>query len=226
MKKHLLMIIWIICGVAPAAICLAERSYVTDDLQITLRTGPSTGNKIISMLTSNQSVEVIKTEGEWSYVRVPRRGDNDREGWVLSRYLSTRLPWPLKAVSLEKENNVLKEKLGRVEQELGELFRERGALSTNLKKNEAALNRLTSEHQTLKKGSQDYLKLKRKYEITGDALKSARTDIQRLNQENQELRSSQVNRWFATGALVLLCGLLIGLLVGRQQIKRQSTLYQ
>ena len=42
-----------------------------------------------------------------------------------------------------------------------------------------------------------------------------------LGEENQSLRSSERNKWFAIGALVLLCGLVFGMIVGRQQKKRR-----
>jgi len=42
--------------------------------------------------------------------------------------------------------------------------------------------------------------------------------------ENEKFRSSQRTKWFGTGALVLLCGLMIGIVIGRQQ-KRKSSLY-
>jgi SH3 domain protein len=42
--------------------------------------------------------------------------------------------------------------------------------------------------------------------------------------KNEKFRSSQRTKWFGTGALVLLCGLMIGLVIGRQQ-KRKSSLY-
>jgi len=42
--------------------------------------------------------------------------------------------------------------------------------------------------------------------------------------KNEKFRSSHRTKWFATGALVLLCGLMIGLVIGRQQ-KRKSSFY-
>ena len=45
--------------------------------------------------------------------------------------------------------------------------------------------------------------------------------LQTLTKENESLRSSQRNKWFASGALVLFCGLIIG----RQQKERRSSLY-
>lgn len=62
-------------------------------------------------------------------------------------------------------------------------------------------------------------------EATRHALEGAQKELQRLAEENQKLRSSQKNYSFAMGALVLLFGLMIGLLIGRQQKKRRSSLY-
>jgi SH3 domain protein len=68
----------------------ANRAYVTDSFEITLRTGPGNENKIIAMLFPGRPLDVLSTQGEWSRVRVL---DSDKEGWVMTRYLVTRLPW-------------------------------------------------------------------------------------------------------------------------------------
>lgn len=52
-------------------------------------------------------------------------------------------------------------------------------------------------------------------------LSVARNELSRAIQENETMRTSQLTKWFLSGALVLLCGLLIGVLVGRQQNKRR-----
>lgn len=41
-------------------------------------------------------------------------------------------------------------------------------------------------------------------------------DVQRLTEENQQVKSSQQYKWFTSGALVLLCGLILGLVIGRK----------
>lgn len=49
--------------------------------------------------------------------------------------------------------------------------------------------------------------------------------VQELTQENKSLRSSQTNKRFATGAFVLFCGLICGLVVGKQQKKPKALYY-
>jgi len=165
----------------------ATKAYVTDSFKVTLRTGASIENRVIAMLSSGQPVEVLDSHGDWSHVRLLGRGASDKEGWMLSRFLVTRLPWETEAGSLREENIRLKERLVRIERKLREAVDREGAIRP--------------------------------------ALEAAQKDIQRLTEENERRRSSERNKWFAMGALVLLCGLMIGLVIGRGQKKRRSTLY-
>jgi SH3 domain protein len=56
--------------------------------------------------------------------------------------------------------------------------------------------------------------LKKKHDV-------AQREVQRLSEENEILKSSQRNKWFTTGGLVLLSGLLVGLLVGKPPKRRR-----
>jgi len=51
--------------------------------------------------------------------------------------------------------------------------------------------------------------------------KAVKEKSQRLSEENEILKSSQRNKWFTTGGLVMFSGLLVGLLVGKQPQKRR-----
>ena len=53
---------------------------------------------------------------------------------------------------------------------------------------------------------------------------SSQKTMQMLTKENENLRFSQKNRWFLSGGLVLLCGLISGMIVGRQQKKQRLSL--
>jgi len=200
----------------------AAKAYVTDSFEVTLRTGPSNENKIIDMPRSGQPVEVIESEGDWSHVRLLEPGENIVEGWLLSRYLVTRLPWKTQATTLKRENAWLKEELARVENKLNEAASSKKGLKQELRSNVWALRKLKKEHEELEQGSSEYLKLKAEYEETRSLLEASQKSVQALSKENERLSSSKRNIWFATGALVLLLGLLIGTLVGRQQKKRRS----
>lgn len=220
MKRRILILMflsWAVFGTGHPS--WAARAYVTDVFEITLRTGPSLENKIISMLSSGQALEVLESRGDWNFVRL---SDSSKEGWVLARYLITRLPWSMQAKSLKEENSALQAKLAQTENALGETQRKREELASELNKKSKALEEIQSKYDLLKQGAEGFLKLKRANEMNETALKSARVELEKAELEADQLRSSQMNRWFATGALVLLCGLLLGIMVGRQQKKRKS----
>ena len=68
-----------------AATAVGQTLYVSDQLVITVRTGPSTENSIITNLVSGDVVEVLQANAETGYTRV--RIQSGVEGWVLGRYL-------------------------------------------------------------------------------------------------------------------------------------------
>jgi len=55
------------------------------------------------------------------------------------------------------------------------------------------------------------------------SVNTMRKTVQRLTEENQRLKSSQRYRWFAIGAIVLLFGMIIGMVIGRKN--RSRTFY-
>ena len=201
------------------------KAYVSDSFEITLRTGPSVENKIITLLRSDQPVEVLGSQDNWTHVRVLELGQDNIEGWVMSRYLITRQPWGVLARSLKNDNASLKEELLRIENEWKEGVRREKKISGELKKNRTSLNKLQKKYEDLKLGAADYLKIKAEFEAAAAELERTQKTVHRLSKENESLRTSQRNKWFGLGALVLLSGLMIGLVIGRQQKKRKSLLY-
>lgn len=95
----------------------AAKAYVTDSFRISLRRGPSIENKILKFLPSGLPVEISESQEGWSRVQLSKNGRTYMQGWVLSRYLVTRLPWKIQAESLKKETAQLKEKLTRIKKD-------------------------------------------------------------------------------------------------------------
>ncbi len=224
--KRTLLIITILGFMALAPrLSFSSTAYVTDSFKITLRSGPSTDNRILSLLPSGQALDVIETQGDWSHVRVMGKGEPAPEGWVLTRYLVQRLPWKKQAEALRSENTSLKDKLNQTQQQIVQLRQSNSELSKELLNTRRALKDVTGRFNSLKAGASEYLKLKKKYSDIKAELDKGQAIIDRLTKENNEYKYSEKKKWFALGALVLLCGLLIGIIIGRQQRKRRSYLY-
>jgi len=213
-----------------ASICLAVQSgwaakaYITDSLKITLRTGPSTQNKIIAMIASGQPVEILDSQSDWTKVQILENRVEKKEGWVLTRYLIHRMPWEKQVQRLSRENDQLKEKLPVVKAQLNESLQRIKDLEAELGKTTKNLSTMEQGYNTLKKGAAGYIELKKSHEVTRSALSKLQESAQILTEENRILRSSQKVKWFLAGALVLLFGLIIGIVIGKKQKKQRSML--
>jgi SH3 domain protein len=140
----------------------------------------------------------------------------------MSRYLVTRLPWEVQAKKLQEDSVNLNAKLNRLQKEFADESQQRQAIASELKRKTQELEALSKEYSELEKGAEGYLKLKTIHEATEKDLKAAKSELSKLTAENEALRSSEQTRWFLSGAVVLLSGLLIGGIAGRQQKKRRS----
>jgi len=221
MKRY--QILWVIA----LSLCLmnqpssAATVYVTDSLKITLRTGPGTDNKIIAILSSGERLEVLETGNDWTRVRVLGSEGEQKEGWLLSRFLIERQPWEMQARNLAKETTSLKEKLGVTEKKWRESSNRARELQEKFQKTSESLKKVQADFDSLKNESSDFLELKREYEAATSDLKTAKDAVQRLTKENEILQSSKIMEWLLAGALIFLGAWLIGLIIGRREKKRR-----
>ena len=203
----------------------AEQAYVTDNLKITFRSGPGTQHRIISMLSSGQPVDVLDSQQEWSFIRLPGSAENTAEGWVLSQYLILRPPWEMQAAALSQQNTRLKEQVQALQANLRETQRLKEQLEAKLGETSDTLGKLDKEYQELREGSAEYLKLKQTLETARSKMNRVENDFEKLNEEYKKRKYSERNVWSATGAGILVFGLLIGIVMGRREKKRKQRLY-
>jgi SH3 domain protein len=116
----------------------------------------------------------------------------------------------------------LNARLNRLQKDLSDESQQRQSLAAEVKQKTQELEALSKEYLELKNSAEGYLKLKTLHETTEANLKTTQTELSKVIAENEALKSSEQNKWFLSGALVLLCGLLIGGIAGRQQKKRRS----
>ena len=225
MKKIAVMMImglWVLISVHTS---WAEMAYVVHTSKITLRGGPSTKDKIITMLKQDSAVEILETQSGWSRVRLVGTASRNYEGWIVSSFLTREVPWKVQVEDFKTENARLKKRAENIEKEWSASSGEKELMSEKLEKAEKALKSVTTKYETLRKASGTLLALQKAHAKTLKESQEARVTLETLQKENMILKSSQRNRWFLTGAVVLLVGLIFGLVMGRQQRKRKSSYY-
>jgi SH3 domain protein len=196
----------------------AETKYVTQDLTITLRTGPGTDRKIIAFPNAGDPLEVITPGDEYSEV-MTRSG---KQGYVLTRYLTDREPPARVLARLEHQYKQVVEKYETLKQQSSNLTSNNQDLSGDLAKTRKQLEDLTAAHETLKRESKQYLELKAKYTKAVKDAAEARSKADKAEKELQQLYSSEINTGLLYGGGLIVLGFITGFIVKRP--KRRSPL--
>jgi len=193
--------------------------YITDSIHVMLRTSPGFDRKIIAMPKSGTQVEVLEEIDEWARVRLP----NEKEGWVLTRYLSPGPPSKEVIAKLKSENEALARQVKMLAEENTQLKIERNDLGKALSEQTMTAKALRKSFETLKEESSDFLALKAAYEKTSKDLAAKTKRQAELEEKLQALQHTQTLRWFMGGAAVLLVGLIVGFMARRPR-RRSSFL--
>lgn len=191
----------------------AETMYVSDVLKLTVRDGKGTSGKIIGVIQSGQTVDVLQPEDEWALVRL----DDGKEGWVLSRYLTSKITNNVKLKWLQKKHKTLTLQASTLIEENTKLKGENRQIKTDLNEAQKKAEGLRISYETLKTESADYIQLKAKYTKAVSQLDEYGKKLELLEKELTKLEFRRTIRWFLAGAGVLLLGFLVGFSTKRQR---------
>jgi SH3 domain protein len=197
----------------------AETMYVSDNLSVTVRTGQGATHKIIAIIKSGQKVEVLEKGDQWSLVRL----QNDKEGWVLTRYLINDIPKGIQLVALQTKYTDVTAQAEALIEENNRLKSDNKKLSSALAENQKAYNNLQGDYESLKADSAGFLELKSNYEKASIQLSKQTKKAKELEKQVEKLQLYQYIKWFLAGSGVLLVGFIFGFSSKRQ--RRQSSLY-
>lgn len=194
----------------------AKEMYVSDRMQITVRTGPTTDNRVIEMITSGDQVTILEeTNDGWAKVRTA----SGKEGWVLRRFLIDDVPAAMRLQELtDGQGKNLAQRLEEAKREGGEAKRLQATAETRAREAEAALQKLQTECAEVVKLRDEYGKLQEEYQ-------QQTADMEELSTEIESLRFSTNLKWFLAGGGVLFLGWLIGLAFGRRKKRWTSGMY-
>ena len=218
MKASSLILILLI---AISGLAQAETRYVSDRLEIQMRTGKGTQFKILRMLPSGTALEVLEVDQQNGYSRV--RSPGGVEGWVLSRYLMKgkaardRLAEAEKKLArLELENRKLSGSVGELQNEKGNIDQERGALSKENRK-------LSQELDAIRRTASSALAIDAENKELKSKIVAYERQAQTLKQENEGLKDRTARDWFMVGAGVIILGMIIGLIIPRIRWRKKSS---
>jgi len=184
----------------------AATQYVDDLHEITVRLGPGIKYRVIETVASGRQFETLKTQNGWTQVRL----SDNREGWVVSRYLTDNIPDSKKYETLKAKCDPLEEQIEGLKAENSTLTADNQALSQKLAQARDELAQIRTEYEELKEASADVLKLKQENEKLARQLNEKTQKIASLEAKISDAFLSEALKWFLIGAAVLLVGIVIG----------------
>ncbi|GBC63189.1 hypothetical protein DENIS_4182 [Desulfonema ishimotonii] len=203
-----------------ASVVQAGTMYVNDVIKITMRRGAGISHKVIGMLQSGQSVEVLDNSGDWTRIRLP----DGKEGWALTRFLTPKQPNELQLTALRAKHEKLTAELAVLKTENKKLRSDNRQFSGASDESRKALDELTQSYETLRTESQDYLNVKAAYEQAATQLSEQQQRADELAERLNKLEWNRNLMWFISGAGVFLIGFVMGGVNERGKRRRSSYL--
>ena len=199
---------------------MAANKYVTDEFEVTMRSGTSTSNSIVLLLKSGDEVSVLEEDLASQYSLVETR--NGKKGYVLSRYLN-ELPSAKERLSvLQQENQQQTESISTLRNEINQLRANYEDEQTDNESLKSTLLASESELGRVRSASENTLNILEDNERLNSIVTTLREEKQTLTGENERLKDSTGIDWFVRGAAVSLIAFLLGIIITRIRWRKKD----
>lgn len=189
-------------GYVQDAMAAEDVRYVTDELEITVHRSMSLSSDIVMQLKSGTPVKVLKTNRDEGYVMVATQ--DERVGWMLESFLMQDPAGREQYQSLKIEYDKLKE-------------------SFNTQVNERT-TKLSTELARVKSAAKRPLELQQENQKLKQTLEEERAQVEEIKLENRQFKSIHKDRqWFATGAIIAIGSMVLGLIITRIPWRRRKS---
>ncbi|HEU4619858.1 MAG TPA: TIGR04211 family SH3 domain-containing protein [Gammaproteobacteria bacterium] len=203
----------------PAA---AQTRYISDNIPVTLRSGPSLENRILKNLNAGVRVELVGADEQSGYSQV-RVASDGTQGWILTRYLTDQPIARDRLSTAEKRQADAEARVKDLEAQVASLTMELASARESLEQATSKNENVTSELENIRRASANAVQLRDQNETLRQRVSETEERLSRLTMQNTELASQSRQQWFVAGAAVLFGGILIGLVAPHLKRKRRSS---
>jgi SH3 domain protein len=199
----------------------AETRYVSDELEIDMRSGTSNQHRILRMLPSGTALEVLEDDKASGYSRV--QTSSGAEGWILSRYLQTSTPASKRLAETEKKLAELELQSRQRMAKLSESDKEFIGVTEELTRLKDENLKLTKQVADIQRTASSALAIDAENQELKNTLMQLERGQETLRQENAALHDRTTRDWFMIGAGVMVAGILLGLILPRIRLRKRSS---
>jgi SH3 domain protein len=190
----------------------AKTMYITDRIELSLRSGTGLEYRTLTMVKTGDRVEVLESDKNWSKVKLA----NGTVGWVNTFFLVDQIKAAVPSDSkIQDELRGLKEANQNLVREKEILIQEKNSL---LKEVEEAKNQ-THPQEKNSRISHELTALKLKNEQLDKEVALYKKQIEQFSQKETGGGTEEKVKWFLIGSVVLVMGLLLGWLMSRSRRK-------
>lgn len=194
---------------------VGDVNYISDVLKVPMRSGPSSGHRIIHQgLPSGTHLTIMALDEAAGFTQVKTL--KGLEGWVRSQYLIVQPIARVKLAAAEKRLQNLKAKIEKERQALTNIqSKHKDSEGTNKTLN-AQVEALTKELTELKVVSANPVKEHaRNVELTQQNTLLV-GQVEELSSKNRQLESNVQLKWLLYGGALVLIGLIFGLVLKKR----------
>jgi SH3 domain protein len=213
----------IIAALLLAAVAQAQDvRYISDKQYIPVRSGAGNDYRIIHRgIVSGTRLVVARTsaDGEWAEITT----DGGTTGWVRSQYLMKDMPAQNKLEAAQREAESAVARSTELAAEIETLKAERAELIGQVDTGSTQLTSVSEELAQLKQISGNAVQLDIDNRRLVEEAENLRSEVETLEAENQRLQDKLQSEDFINGALAVLLGVIITLVVPRLWPKRRKS---
>ena len=183
--------------------------YITDQLDLPIRSDKSFNNNIIRLLPSGTELSLLQsTEDGWAQIQF-----DDTIGWIKSFYLSPDPSAREKLKKLTRTYNANKLLISKLSGEKEEL--ESQLLTVKQENTDLVVqsSKSQAEKEHIEQIYQDALKLEHENEKLIQEKLQLKAELQLAVNNTQIQKDTSSRNWFIVGAIVLFFGMIIGFIV-------------
>jgi len=199
----------------------ADTKYITDEFEVTMRSGTSTSNSIVRLLRSGEPVTVLEEDLVSKYSLVETA--ENKKGYVLSRFL---MDIPAAKQILEELKISYEQQRARIDEQTVEIDALNQTLEQEQADNKALKTTLRASEQELsevREAAQDTLNILDQNKRLQQVVEQLREEKGQLTSANAELSDTTRLDWFVRGGAVSLVAFIIGIIVTRIRWKKQDS---
>jgi len=200
----------VVCFSLPAIVVqAAETAYISDNLTVPLRSGPSTANRILHRgLPSGTALEILSRDADSGFVQI--RTSRGTEGWLPEQYLVKQPIARDQLVSSNAKVRELTESLGQLREELRAVNSSKGEADTSNSSLRRQVSSLQQELAEIKKISASAIKQNETNKELNALNQRLRTEVDDLVGTISQQDDNLQERWLLIGGGLVLLGLILG----------------